>query len=163
MGAHCPPVGAPSPVFDTVRAQPPSPPQSSFCSITTEKRRAGSFAAAASALPCAPNPRGEGRLRGMYHHRCDIPLSPSQQHAPHPPPLPPRATRPESTPVAPPVILPARHHCWGVRGRGKGQAGQDTHMGAHCPPIGAPSPDCYPVCAYVPHSSFSAFPGFFPV
>ena len=42
--------------------------RSDSCSTTTEKRRTRSFAVTAGTLPCAQNPRGEGRCWGVPHH-----------------------------------------------------------------------------------------------
>ena len=131
-----------------------SPPPDFVLIPTVPKSVVRSFPAAASALPCAPNPRGEGRLRGIYHHRCDIPLNASQQHAPKPSTLPPWATRPKPTPVAPHVILPARHHCWGFRGRGtRGWLARTRTWAPTALRSGPPAPIVI-VCAYVPQFYF---------
>ena len=105
MGAHCPPVGGPSPGFDAVRAQPPSPPKSSFYSITVKKRRIFLCGGGQHAGVCAKSPGGRplpGHVPSSLRH----PVEPEPRACPTPstPPTPGYPAR--IHPSGPCVILP---------------------------------------------------------
>ena len=105
MGAHCPPVGAPSPGFDAVRAQPPSPPKSSFYSITVKKRRIFLCGGGQHAGVCAKSP-GKRPLPGHVPSSMRHPVEPEPRACPTPstPPTPGYPAR--IHPSGPCVILP---------------------------------------------------------